>query len=414
VTALIVLSAVALIGVRGADVSRAQGSWLPVSITGAHVGEPGVNVGPDGAIYVNVPSGLGTGSPVFKSADGGATWALTPAGLRAALPGGGDANIALDPKSGTKSGTLYMADLWLGASTTSRSTDGASTWTGNPLGVPVQDRSWVATAGHGDVYMVTHQIPSGLVVSKSFAPLDGVAFPISTVGATPLDQEGCICPPGNIVAESGGLFGDKVGFIYATSTGAVHFARSTNGGLTFTNTVVTPDNPAAATNANFPVVADAGSGHLVAVWMEDFTNNDQVRIAQSTNFGASWSAPQTLVDNKTGTSVYPWVAVAGSKISVSLYHTSTVTTPDNAPAGTQWFETYLESIDGGSTFPAAPVTVDPTPVKTGPICTTGTTCSANRELLDFQTVTLDPSGRANISYARLSSGTVQTMFVRQS
>jgi hypothetical protein len=380
----------------------------PVPITGAHVGEPGVNVGPDGAIYVNGPSGLGLGSPVFKSTDGGATWALTPAGLRAALPGGGDANVALDPKTGA----LYMVDLWLGASTTSRSTDGASTWTGNPLGVPVQDRSWVATAGGGDVYMVTHQIPSGLIVSKSFAPLDGVAYPISTVGASVVDQEQCICPPGNIVAEGGGLLGDKVGFIYSTGNG-VKFAASSNGGLTFTSTVVGPDNSAASTVANFPVVADAGSGHLVAVWMEDFAANDRVQIAQSSNFGATWSAPQTLLSSATGTSVYPWVAANASQISVSLYHTSTVTTPDNAPAGTQWFETYLESVNGGAF--SSPTTIDTTPVKTGPVCTGGTGCSANRDLLDFQTVTLDKSGRANIAYTRVTSpGTVQTMFVRQS
>jgi hypothetical protein len=228
------------------------------------------------------------------------------------------------------------------------------------------------------------------------------------VAATASDQQGCVCPPGNIIAESG-LTGDKVGVIYATSTGAVKFAGSTNGGLTFTNTNVSPDS-AATTNANFPVVADAGSGHLVAVWMEDFASNDRVQISQSTNFGSTWSAPQTLVSSTSGTSVYPWVAASGSKVAVSLYHTSTVTTPDNAPAGTQWFETYLESTNSGSTF-TAPVTVDPTPVKTGPICTGGTGCSANRELLDYQTVTLDLGGHADVAYARSNgSGGVQTMF----
>jgi hypothetical protein len=59
-------------------------------------------------------------------------------------------------------------------------------------------------------------------------------------------------------------------------------------------------------------------------------------------------------------------------------------------------------------------TVDPTPSKTGPVCTAGTGCSANRDLLDFQTVTIDPASRSNLSYVRVLSAGKQTMFVRQS
>jgi hypothetical protein len=409
VVALTVVSATAMVGAQQMGSSGAQGTFgSPVAIPGATSGEPGVNVAPNGAIYVNIPVGLPTASQVYKSTDGGTIWSLTPSSLRASLPGGGDANVAIDPTNGT----LYMIDLWLASATVSKSTDGASSWTAQPLHIPVQDRPWVATAGNGDVYTVTHQIPLGLIVSKSVAPLDGVVYPISTSAATPLDQEGCVCPPGNIIAEPGGLLGDKVGVIYATSTGAVKFAGSTNGGLTFTNTVVSR-NASAATNNNFPVVADAGNGKLVAVWMEDFASNDRIQMSTSSNFGANWTTPTTLVDGISGTSVYPWVATNGSKVSVSLYHTSTVTTPDNAPAGTQWFESYTESINGGPFSPLQ--TLDPTAVKTGIVCTGGTGCSGNRELLDFQTVTLDGAGRANVAYTRVPApGQAQTMFIRES
>ena len=387
----------------------------PVAVTGANVGEPGIVVDGAGTIYIDGPAGLPNASPVFKSTDGGATWSTTPTSLRAALAGGGDVNVAVDRATGN----LYMVDLWLGASTTSRSTDGATSWVGNPLGVPIQDRPWVATAGNGNVYMVTHQVPLGLIVSKSIAPLDGIVYPVSTIGASVLDQQGCICPPGNIVAEPGPS-GDNVGFIYSTSTGAVKFAHSANGGLTFANTNVTPDNSSVSTADAFPVVADAGSGHLVAVWLEDFSGSpaNRVQEATSSDFGASWSSPQTIVATSGGTSVYPWVAASGSKVSVSLYHTTAAPTaspePDSVPASAQWFETYLESGDGGATFSTLS-TVDPTPVKTGPICTQGATgCNGNRQLLDFQTVTLDPLSRANLSYARATSDTaVQTMFIRQ-
>jgi hypothetical protein len=400
--------------------ATASGPFIaPVAVSGATVGEPGINVAPDGSIYINGPAGFPSASPVFKSTDGGSTWALTPSSLRSSLPGGEDSNVAVDPTTGT----LYMVDLWLASSTTSRSTDGAQSWVANPLGVPIQDRPWVATAGNGDVYMVTHQIPLGLVVSKSVAPLDGVVFPVSTVAATPLDQQGCICPPGNIIAEPG-VAGDQVGVIYSTSTGAVHFAFSKNGGLTFTNSVITGDNPSASTLDALPVVADAGNGHLVAAWLEDFTasnvsSGDRVQISTSSDFGTTWAAPRTLVSSTGGTSVYPWVATSGSKVSVSLYHTTAAPQgtpgPDTVPASAQWFESYMESSDGGATFPSSPATIDLTAVKTGPICTQGPACSANRQLLDFQTVTIDPLGRANVSYARATSATaVQTMFDRQS
>src|SRR5207248_1076590 len=163
----------------------------------------------------------------------------------------------------------------------------------------------VAQAGGGVVYHLTHQIPLGLVVSKSID--GGLTYPISTVGATPVDQTGCVCPPGSLIAEGGGgMLGlnDKVGFVHATSTGGV-------------------------------------------------------------------------------------------KIAISLYHTSTSGISDNVPESAQWFESYLESTDGGSTFSALE-TVDPTVVKTGPICTQGTGCSGDRELLDFQSDTIDNAGKANL------------------
>jgi hypothetical protein len=100
-----------------------------------------------------------------------------------------------------------------------------------------------------------------------------------------------------------------------------------------------------------------------------------------------------------GASVYPWIAATGSKVAISLYHTSTAGTPDNVPATAQWFETYLESTDGGTTF-SAPVSADPAVAKTGLICTEGTGCSANRELGDFQSITLDNQGNADMAWVR--------------
>src|SRR5205814_8152649 len=124
-------------------------------------------------------------------------------------------------------------------------------------GMVVQVRRWGASAGGGTVYHPTHQIPAGLVVSKSTAPTDGLVYSQSTVAATPADQTGCVCPPGTLIAEPGTAplgSGDRVGLIYFTSTGGINFARSLNGAATFTNVPVSPPSSADTTHA-FPVVA---------------------------------------------------------------------------------------------------------------------------------------------------------------
>jgi len=376
-------------------------------ITGDDTGEPGIDIAPDGTIYVNAPAGLlsnlpGSPSFVYRSSDGGASWTKLPAGLRSLFPGGGDSDISIDPGNGK----LYMTDLWLGSATVSYSTNRGDSWTANPLeGTPIQDRQWISTPGGNRAYHLTHQIPLGLIVSKSID--GGLTYPLKTIGATPIDQTGCVCPPGNLISENGGgLLGsnDKVGFVYSTSSGGVNFARSTNGGLTFAQSTVGPASSDDTAQA-FPVVANGGGGHLAAVWQAVAGNSSVVKFSSSSNWGQSWSSPRTLVSS--GTSLYPWVAASGSKVAISLYHTDAAGVPSSVPEGALWFESFLESTDGGSTFSALQ-TVDPTPVKSGPICTEGISCSGDRELLDFQSLALDDGGHADLTWTRSIDGASNT------
>jgi len=97
---------IGLIGIT-AGAGGASGPFIsPVVVGSVSTSEPGINVTPNGAIYINGPAGLlsnlpGSPSFVFKSTDNGATWQLTPTSLRANLPGGGDSNIAIAPDTGT-------------------------------------------------------------------------------------------------------------------------------------------------------------------------------------------------------------------------------------------------------------------------------------------------------------------------
>ena len=375
-------------------------------LVGTGGSEPGIVQSPDGNLFIDAPDGLlanGTSpSFVFRSNAQGLSWTLTAPGARSNNPGGGDSQLAVDPSTGT----LSMIALWLGSSTASVSTNDANSWTSQPVGgQPVQDRPWIAAAGGGIVYEATHAIPAGIVVSKSTD--SGLAYGPGVVAATAADQTGCVCPPGNVIAQGGGgLLGsnDKVGVIYATSTGGVNFAHSSNGGTSWTNTPVQgPTND--TTDSAFPVVANAGGGHLYATWLNETGTASVIAFSSSSDWGSTWSAPTTVVSS--GTSVYPWVAANGSTVALSLYHTATASaTPDAAPAGTQWFASALKSADGGSTWSPL-TTADATPAKTGPVCTGGTNCSSDRELGDFQTDMLDSAGHVDITYVRVPSAGVE-------
>ena len=403
--ALVAVFAAPLGTTRSAGAAPTLTFAAPVQV-GTGGSEPGIVQSPDGNLFINAPDGLlanGTSpSFVFRSSAQGLTWTLTPPGARSNNPGGGDSQIAVDPSNGT----LSMIDLWLGSSTASVSTSDANTWTSQPVGgQPVQDRPWIAAAGGGIVYEATHAVPAGIVVSKSTD--SGLAYGPGVVAATAADQTGCVCPPGNVIAQGGGaLLGstDKVGVIYATSTGGINFAHSSNGGTSWTNTPV--QGPTSdTTNSAFPVVANAGGGHLYATWLNETGSASVIAFSSSSDWGSTWSAPTTVVSS--GTSVYPWVAANGSTVAISLYHTTTVSpTPDVAPAGTQWFASALKSADGGSTWSPL-TTADATAAKTGPVCTGGTNCSSDRELGDFQTDMLDSAGHVDITYVRVPSAGVE-------
>ncbi|WP_369637146.1 hypothetical protein [Nocardia sp. JMUB6875] len=403
--------AVATVLTTAPQARAGEESFLAPIVVGEKAFEPGMHVAPDGTLYIEGPTGVlsvGISSPsiLFRSRDDGATWVATAPGLRSYLPGGGDATLAIAPN-----GDLALADLWAGSSTVSRSSDQGDSWIPLPAaGLPVQDRPWLANSGTA-VYLAYHQLPGGIGVSKSFG--DGLFYPQTTVAATIVDQEGCVtCASGTIVAAPGTTFlTDRVGVVFSTQNGGVKFSRSLDGGLTWSVKPIAPSGNADTTLV-FPTVADAGGGNLAIVWLEVTGGRSIVRLATSTDWGDTWSPPRTLT--AAGTSVYPWVAAKGSKIAVSLYWNSSASTPDTTPADTPWYESYTESTDFGATFtPLA--TVDPTPVKVGPICTGGSSCGEDRELGDFQSVAIDNQGRSDLAYNRWASdGTaVEVRFTRQ-
>jgi hypothetical protein len=400
-TRLLVLTAAA--AALGLSLPCFAATFTATTVAADMGAEPTLDVAPDGTLYITTAPALVIGQvppsigPVFRSDDGGASWINTPPDLRQFGIGGADMDLVVAPD-----GTIATTDLWIGSASVSVSHDKGQTWLSQPLqGVVVQDRQWLA-ATPGFFYHVVHQIPAGDVVSVS---TDGLIYPAHFVGATPLDQTGCICAPGNMVAEgSGALASDSIAFVYPTTTQGVGVSRSSNGGLTWSVSYPGASvNPGGVTG--FPIIADGGAGKLAVVWQPETTGG--FYLVTSDNFGATWSTPQ-VVEN-TGTSVYPWVAYRNGVIAISYYHTTaSATVADNVPANAVWSLSYKDSTDGFATR------TDIEPVKSGPICTQGAGCSDNRELLDFQSVAIDNAGLAVIAYTRfMPPGPVEIRFAKQ-
>jgi CARDB len=124
-------------------------------------------------------------------------------------------------------------------------------------------------------------------------------------------------------------------------------------------------------------------------------------VAVSRDRGQTWTDRQT-VGTKFGiqNAVFPTV-VAGDDDRAAIAYLGTPTGgnyQDNANFHGEWHLYVDTTYDGGKTW----VTSDATPndpVQVGSICTSGTTCGDDRNLLDFIDVTTDDHGRVEVAFA---------------
>jgi uncharacterized repeat protein (TIGR01451 family) len=129
--------------------------------------------------------------------------------------------------------------------------------------------------------------------------------------------------------------------------------------------------------------------------------DDHARIAVSHDQGQTWQY-DTDVGAQLGvvaTEFAEVVAGDGDRAAFAFLGSTTPTPATNPAASTQIWHLYIAStFDGGQTWTTVDATPDD-PVQRGWICVSGTTCSGNRNLLDFNDVTIDAQGRVLVAYA---------------
>src|SRR4051812_1985325 len=479
--------ACALVGVAFALAPGAHAAPVPVTFSKPLVlvgggAEPSIRIPNDGksAAYVSAPASLGSNFwriTEKKNADGSLTFVQSPVQQPDLGTGGGDSEISVGntPDSSTGCDTvafsgLHNIDIFNNFSV-AKSTDCGKTFTLlNPFATQhtLTDRQWQTFDGKKTNFLLYHKVDnSQIVVSRStdggqtYLSLDpsGTSGVIDAPTLPKVEQWSQI---GNVITDytqpTGSNYlisGDPTHVLYATFAGpesvadnaqaqidgndpntpydhndTIYVGKSTDGGLTWTDSVVYKAGPSSKRELNmlFPVISSDKAGNLYTVWSDTF----KIQYAVSTDHGATWSKPyQVNTDNRGATpdagkaDVFPWIAGgAGGLLDVIWYHgeggapTSNLKHRDPGDKDTKWTVAFAQlgaAAHKSGAGAAAPAVLSYsnaiTPVvHYGDICQNGTFCTlvpvpgapystGDRSLLDFFEVAIDKAGRANIALA---------------
>ena len=169
---------------------------------------------------------------------------------------------------------------------------------------------------------------------------------------------------------------------------------STDNGLSWTVRPV----PAAMSGKSDPSVGVADDGTVYLGWNGA---NNHAFTSVSHNKGLTWSTPFDVGTQLGIQNIAFPAAVAGdaNRAAVAFLGTTTGGNSQQTDVFKGVWRLYVAStFDGGRTWTTSNATGSD-PVQRGSICTSGTTCGSDRNLLDFIDATIDPAGRVLVGYA---------------
>jgi hypothetical protein len=381
--------------------------------------EPAISIASNGTMAItglswqlfntNLWTGPFGSTPAFQGVvDAG----LQKAGKR--VFGGGDADVDLG-----STGTLHATTLiflvnpafqsfQLGVSAiacpngTSVSFD-ISTCSKKIIDTAGADRQWITSDGK-HVWISYHDSKSSSIIRVQRSDDDGYTW--KKVGDPIVGQDGITANStfnniqGPIVADP---FTHNVYDIYAAGeTGFlkgktftpnhIYVSRSTDGGKTWTASLVYQLPPGSSFANVFPALAvDPTNGKLYAA----FSDEHITYFSSSSDQGMTWSAVVAVNNAPANTAIFPWVAAYNGKVDVVYYGTDAADKDDPSAV---WNVYMAQTTNGGASFTQSLVSNSPNHY--GEICTEGTACApGSRNLLDLFEVSINPmNGRAAIIY----------------
>ncbi len=373
---------------------------IPVA---AQDGEPSVRVDVRGNCYVGGIRGVPAGVDLWRFDLNPQSPTFDPGMQNPAYLGQPDAFLPQDPNDPTTGGADGGGDIDISVSFPSHpdsipvvtivslaaanissavSYDRGETFTLSPAVaiVPADDRQWIESTGSSRVYMMYRApIPAtGLFVTRSDD--NGLTYPLTTVvnpsGTTP----GYI----DVNHANGSVFVAH----QSSSTGTV--ARSNDGGVTWKNTTV--DNTSGHDQL-FDVVKVGDDGTVYSLWGD----GRNIFMAHSTDNGDNWSSKVRVNDNSVyRTNLFPWMeAGSAGRVVVVWYGTTNNVNDDSA----DWSVLLAQTTDATAQNPTFRQQVISDHIIHGSnISTGGLTGGANRNLIDYFQVAIDPQGAAVVAF----------------
>lgn len=429
-----------------------------LGLTSNQDAEPGMGVDGDGTLWIASdvepyaandpraqPTGLLSGSDVWKSTDGGQSFQWVGAPFQQLAnnqngAGGEDTDIAVAPvKNSTGHYNVYVASLWVGSTNLAVSQDGGATWLVIPVnGEPIQDRPWLSADGACTVYVTYHAIaPYDTVVDKF-----DLCTPQNQGIGSAVDPTQTQTFVGNIAPGLSNRFGKPVVDNSPTSprqhriyvpmmgcdapdespsavevpidctTDAKIFVGVSDNGVTYTDHVVADTHSTTVYIWPDTVATDA-AGNVYVAWFD----GQHSYLNKSTDGGVTWGPSVQINTAPAVSTAYPTVAAGqAGHVEVAYYGTDRNGGTDNQSVmglpnttnAAQWHLYWSDSTDGGSTFTQTAVT---DVVHTGILCTSGGGCTASngdRNLLDDFGMVISPTNElASITYDNDQPGGAQ-------
>jgi hypothetical protein len=426
--------------------------------------EPDIAIDNADRIYSTIPNGSSEAhSFIWQSLDHGKTFQMIPGQLGLGKPatcpqGGGDTETQIDRK-----GDIFFSDLQnLSNLSNSVSTDHGATWKTNCLSVPNSpvDRMWYAIHGNlGDpdfaIYEEYDAAASGTNPTDPNAPTnqlvesvshDGITFtPVFNGNLTDGKVDNNCLGGGqlNCVTDNEGISGNQVlakngDLLIAHTTEDSNQVVVSRGKLTmepggqviahWTHTVVNaslcPDkgsNVEICGASNFATIAEDSAGHFYVAFSSQKTSKSGNAIGPYQTYvvaskdGNRWGKPMLV--SQGGSNAFSWVNAGSSgRVAVAWYHADETNEHGHYLlddlAHAEISVQVGESLDALSTTPKWTVTtVSEHPIKYGPICTAGTTCTVSmgdRSLGDYLEVNHDAKGALVLAYVNDTSNTFTT------
>ena len=408
-------------------------------------GEPSIQDDGQGHVYVTSPVGIDTavanstplaineatgGGALWRSLDGGTTF------LHPTMPqffgtpqGGGDTDVTAD-----NTGTMYTADLEAAATDIQHSTDHGATFSSPAQNGPDNDREWLTPVGK-KVFLTYHDFATNFDIIDVSTDGGTTFTPTGTAGKiiNPADNATAAsdCANGNLISKpvtdaSGGLYiliNCSTFPANANPTGAplnrLYIAISRDGGSTFHTTLVS-DVGNGGTNGGtwghvFNQLGIDAAGNLYVGASGNLHGTDPVQtfLIRSLDNGTTWQTPINLnADTPAYASVFPAIATGQSgQVAVGYYRVVNCRTSVNAACKTNdyrndgvTFQFFIwQTLNATQVNPDFAVTqVTSTVPHYNGICTDGLFCGTplsaggNRNLADFESMTVDPTGHIEL------------------